>query len=130
MPIELSFHEDGHIIEYRLTEPLDISELSALFETDTQHRDSVDFTVHSITDCSQLRSLPRNWLGAKSGPGLHHPRSGEIVIVGVTPGLKVLVDTMMKIARFKRVKLVNTLNEARTYLHDVVTQEHANPPVE
>ncbi len=125
MPVELKIEENGHLIHYTFTDPWEITDLLAAYRKEEEYRNSVNYTVHSLTELSKMRRIPRNWLEARQGPGMKHPRSGEMVIVGVAPGIKIILDTIFKIARYKRVKMMNTAEEGIQYLRTVISHEQA-----
>lgn len=104
MTVKFEVTNDGYLIRYTIADPLDMNELMQAYTQEQAHRDSVPHVVHSLNDFSNMRRIPKNWLTARSGPGLKHPRAGEMIFVGLAPGLKILVETIMRITRFKRIK--------------------------
>lgn len=56
-----------------------------------------------------------------------HPRSGEMIFVGINPGLKVLVDFLLKMSRYRRVKLFDNMEEAQVYIDALVEHTKAQP---
>jgi hypothetical protein len=52
---------------------------------------------------SSIRRIPPNWLVAKAGPGLTHPRSGRMLFVGISPGLSIIIRTILRIARYEKM---------------------------
>jgi hypothetical protein len=120
MPVELKFSDNRRYLIYKITEPFDINDLMRAYEKEREYRDSVDYTLHSITDMSALRRVPPNWLTAKAGPGLTHPRSGSILLVGLTPGYKILLNTITKIMRFNRMQFFNTYAEAEAFMEKLI----------
>lgn len=122
MPVDIQFSQDKRYIVYTFTEPLSIDELMTAYTQEKAYRDSVEYTVHSIVDMSPLSGIPRNWLTAKAGPGLTHPRSGKILFVGISKGLQIIVRTILKVARFNRMEFFNTREDAETRM-DALLQE-------
>ncbi len=81
MPVRLQIIEDGFVLHYTISDPWEVSELLTAYDEERAHRDSVAHVVHSINDLSGTRKIPRNWWSARQGPGLTHPRSGEMVFL-------------------------------------------------
>jgi hypothetical protein len=125
MPVQLEFSENKRYIIYTLTDPLDMNELQRVYQKEKEHRDSVDHTVHSIVDMSRVKGIPRNWLTAKSGPGLSHPRSGKMLFVGISPALKTLVSLILDIMRYRKMEFYNNFDEAETRMKDLLRDEVA-----
>ena len=125
MPVTVEMTYEGYVLHYEFSDPWDIPDLVAAFEEERKLRESVDHTLHSIIDFSRARSIPRNWLQAMRGPGLTHAKTGELVCVGLSSGLKMLLDIVLRLAKFKRVKLVDTLEEAHAYMQPLVEATRA-----
>jgi hypothetical protein len=123
MPVQLAFSESKRYIIYTLTDPLDMNELQRVYQKEKEHRDSVDHTVHSIVDMSRVKGIPRNWLTAKSGPGLSHPRSGKMLFVGISPALKTLVSLILDIMRYRKMEFYNTYAEAEARMQELLREE-------
>lgn len=120
MPVHLQLSDDQRYLIYTITEPLSLDELMIAYQQERGYRDSLPYTVHSIVDMSGVKRIPPNWLTAKAGPGLTHPRSGEILFVGVSFGIKIILDTLMKITRYQRMKFFQTRAEADAYMAELV----------
>ncbi len=125
MPVHLQLSDDQRYLIYTITEPVALDDLLLAYQQERSLRDSLPHTVHSIVDMSGVKRIPPNWLTAKAGPGLTHPRSGEILFVGVSFGLKIILDMLMKITRYQRMKFFRTRDEADAYMADLVKR----PPI-
>lgn len=123
MPIKFEVIEDGHAVHYTIEDPIEIRELMETYKKEREYRDSVMHTVHGLVDMSRLRRVPTNWLFARQGPGLSHRTSGELLFVGLHPGVRIIIDTVLKLAQYKRIKLFKELSEARQYLHNLIASE-------
>lgn len=124
MPVNLELHPSGHYIIYRIAEPWTIAELNEAYVREKQLRDDTPHTLHSITDFSGVVRIPNNWLQSRTGPGFSHPRSGYIVLVGQRPLVKAIVDVILKIVRYQRVKQFDTFEEAEAFLQGVLADEN------
>lgn len=122
MPVAINLIEDGYVIHYEFTEPFLIEELLTAYQQELAFRNAAPHTLHSLTDFSKVTGIPKNWLQARSGPGLKHPRSGEMIFVGVRPGLKILLNTILKITRYERIKLFDTPEAAMAYAHQLAEE--------
>lgn len=120
MPVHVQLSDDQRYLIYIITEPFKLDDLLLAYQEERRLRDSVPYTLHSITDMSAMKRIPPNWLTAKAGPGLTHPRSGEILIVGVSFGLKMILDMIMKITHSERMKFFTTREEADAYMAELV----------
>lgn len=125
MPVQVQLSDDQHYLIYEISEPLMMDDLMAAYKREGEIRDSMPHVVHSIVDMSQLRRIPVNWLTAKAGPGLTHPRSGEMLFVGVSVGLKMIVQTIMRIMNYKRMKLFDTREQAEAYMQRLIDQPNS-----
>lgn len=120
MPIEFKIEDDGWIIHYNITDPLEIKELLETYKQERAHRDATPHLVHSITNMTGVRRIPRNFMSAGSGPGLKHPRSGELIIIGLSPMLSRIIEPILRLARFNRLKVMKTEAEAFAQLRTLI----------
>lgn len=123
MAIEILFDESKRFIVYNLSDPITLADLYTAYDQEREFRDSVDHTVHSIVDMTNVKRIPPNWLTAKSGPGLSHPHSGQMLFVGLSPGLKIIVSTITKIMRYDKMKVFNTREEADEFMAWLLRQD-------
>lgn len=125
MPVDIEFSPNKRYIVYTITDPMNMPELFEAYAKEKSYRDSVSHTVHSIVDMSRIRRIPPNWLTAKAGPGLTHPRSGYMILVGLSVGFKIILQMIMKVMQFDKVRFVETREEANAILNDVLQAEDA-----
>ncbi len=126
MPVTVQLSDDQYHLIYELKDPLQINELMDAYDREKEMRDSISHTLHSLVDMSQVHRIPRNWLVAKAGPGLTHPRSGSMVIVGISSGLKTLVQIILKITKYDRIQFFESREDAETYMADLIQQTKAS----
>jgi hypothetical protein len=120
MPVTVELDYDGYILHYKITDPLDLTDLLKAYDVERELRDATPHVLHSINDFSELRQIPKNWLQARSGPGLKHPRAGEMIFIGLSPGLKIVVDIILKLTRYTRIQNFRTKEEAEPYIQALV----------
>jgi hypothetical protein len=123
MPVDVQLSENNRYLVYMITEPLKIDELLAAYHKEKELRDSIPYTLHSIVDMSLVKNIPPGWLTAKAGPGLTHPRSGMMLFVGLSPGIRMIVNVIMQVTRFTRIKSFNTRAEADTFMQAVIADD-------
>ena len=96
-----------------------------VYDEERDYRDSIPHTLHAIIDMSKVKRIPPNWLVAKAGPGLTHPRSGYMLFVGVSYGLRIMVEIILKIAKYKRIQFFESREEAETHMAELVQKTKA-----
>lgn len=120
MPVNVRLSDDKRYLIYEMSEPLEIAELMDAYRQEREYRDAHDYTMHSLVDMSKVNRIPPNWLTAKAGPGLTHARSGRMVFVGISYGLRIIVQTILKIARYDKMQFFDTYEEALDYMVELV----------
>jgi hypothetical protein len=123
MPVDVQLSENKRHLVYTITDPLKIEELLEAYQREKALRDSIPYTLHSIVDMSQVKNIPASWLTAKAGPGLTHPRAGMLLMVGLSPGIQMIVKVIMQVMRFTRVKSFKTRDEANEFLQTLLADE-------
>lgn len=123
MPVNIEFSSDKRYIVYTITDPMNMTELMNAYAQERTFRDSVPYTLHSIVDMSQIKRIPPNWLTAKAGPGLTHPRSGFMLFVGLSMGFKMILQTIMKIMRYEKIHFFDTRTEADAFMAELLQKE-------
>ncbi|MCA9906938.1 MAG: hypothetical protein KC547_23945 [Anaerolineae bacterium] len=102
-----------------------MEEILEAYKKERAFRDSTPNTVHSIVDMSQVARIPKNWLTAKAGPGFSHPRSGIIILVGLTPGLRIILQVILRFTKYPRLRYFETRAEAEAFVRDLIATELA-----
>jgi len=125
MPADVRLSDDQNYLIYELSDPLTMDELVTAYDEEKRLRDLIPHTLHSITDMSKVRGIPHNWLTAKSGPGLTHPRSGLITIVGISVGLRIIVNTIFSIVGYRRVQFFAAREDAIAAIEKEIEKEKA-----
>lgn len=120
MPVDVKLSEDQYYLIYTFTEPLEMKELMEAYKKEKELRDSRPHTVHSIVNLSALSRIPPNWLTAKAGPGLTHPRSGRMAFVGLSYGIRIIIQTILRISRYDRIQFFEKYEDAQAYMDELV----------
>lgn len=124
MPVTLDLRENGHVIYLIITDPWSIQDVASL---QGQNRAYLDASSHRVHTLVSIRSqhVPSGIFSARpSRPGLANPHSGQIVIVGAPTFLKVIAETMFKIAHYTRSSFFDTEEQVWTYLRHLITEEN------
>jgi hypothetical protein len=127
MPVLVELDPDKRHLIYIISDPVTIDDLLAAYEQEREYRDSIPYTLHSLVDMSKLRSIPPRWLTAKAGPGLTHPRSGEMVFCGLSTSLKIIVQTITRITNYQRMKFFESRDQAEAYMTKLIAKGESQP---
>ncbi len=127
MPVKVSLDPQKRHMIYEISEPVTIDDLLEAYEQEREFRDSIPYTLHSLVDMSKLRSIPPRWLTAKAGPGLTHPRSGEMVFCGLSTSLKIIVQTITRITNYQRMKFFDDREKAEAYMAKLIAKTDSQP---
>lgn len=128
MPVTVDLIHDGYVLHYVFTDPWTIEDLLRAYDQERRFRDAAGHTVHGYIDFTAARRIPRNWLQARHGPGLNHPTSGELICVGLNRSLKIILEVVLRLTNFTRIRLFDTPEEAEPYLVELVAQTKAEAP--
>ncbi len=123
MPVDIEFTHDQRLLVYQISDPFEIEEILEAYEKERAFRDSTPNTVHSIVDLSRVTKIPKSWLTAKAGPGFSHPRSGIIILVGLTPGLKIMLRVILRIMKYTRLRYFDTRDEAEAFVRELLSED-------
>lgn len=123
MPVDIKLSDTHRYIIYEMSDPLNMDELMMAYAQERKFRDAHDHTMHSIVDMSGVGRIPPRWLTAKAGPGLTHPRSGYMVFTGVSLGLKIVLDTILKFARYEKVVMADSREDAQVKMIEILKKE-------
>lgn len=123
MPASVRLSDDQEYLIYNMSDPLSMEELMAAYQEERRLRDSIPYTLSSIVDMREVRGIPRAWLTAKAGPGLTHPRSGSILMVGVSRPIMTLVKIIFSLTRFTRMQFFEDYAEAEARMQELIKQQ-------
>src|SRR5262249_33371736 len=111
-----------YILHYTIVDPWEIPDLLEAYKKEHAFRDSTDHVVHSVNDLSRARRIPENWWNARHGTGLTHQRSGEMIFFGISPAIRVVLDTILKTSIYKRVVICANAEYAWKYAHELAAR--------
>jgi hypothetical protein len=123
MPVSIELSDNNRYIIYEMSDPVNMDELMHAYAKERKFRDEHDHTMHSIVDMSGVGRIPPRWLTAKAGPGLTHPRSGFMVFTGVSLGLRIVLDTILKFARYEKVIMAESREDAQAKMMEILKKE-------
>jgi hypothetical protein len=125
MPVSMEIREKGRVLLVTYIDPVNLDDVDEMARQGLLHRDSVPHTVHVIFNFSRFTSPPLGMLRARFSPVFTHPRSGEIIFVGINLTLRSL---MLLSASFtgnaRRLKFFQHEAEAWTFVRQVITDAH------
>ncbi|SRR5258708_168360 len=125
MPVNLEVKDNGRVMFWRFVDPWSLAELKPLTIQARDILQQATFTVHSIADLRQAHRVPSGVLSARQVTTWHHPRSGQLAVLGASPFIKVMMETIFRIARFDRFRLFDDEAEALAYLQSLIAEEAA-----
>jgi hypothetical protein len=125
MPVDLEMKENARVMFWRFVDPWSLAELKPLTIQARDILQEATFTVHSFADLRQAHHVPSGVLSTRQVTTWHHPRSGQLVILGASPFIKIMLETIFRIARFDRFRLFDDEAEALAYLRGLIAEETA-----
>ncbi|MEP7285273.1 MAG: hypothetical protein ABI947_05840 [Chloroflexota bacterium] len=124
MPVSMELREQGHVTYYVLADPWLITDLTSLYPRDNRYRNTVDFKVHTVMNFGDVRHIPANVITAKQdAPAFEHPASGQLLMIGANSFVRIMAETIFRLAHYKRASFYNTEAEAWAYIRQVIAEE-------
>jgi len=123
MPVTFELQENGTVMYWKIEDPWKLSELLMYYKQAETIFNNSSHVIHSLVDVRYARQKPAGVLSARHSTTWHHPRSGQTAIVGASPVVKVMVETIFQLVRFNRARFFDSEVEARNYLLMLVAQE-------
>jgi hypothetical protein len=123
MPIRLELTENGHVMYWHLEYPWTIEELTKLYPLARKYLDEATFTLHSLVDATAIKTVPANTLQARQTSTWKHPRSGHTVVITTSNFVSSMVSAIFRLARFEKIKFVQTEADGLSYLRPLIAQE-------
>ena len=124
MPVSMEIRENGHVIYFLVTDPWQVSELAPLYAEENSYRDTVNFKVHTFLNFSQVNHIPTQIMSAKRGaPDPTHPSSGVIILVGAKSFVKIMLEVILRLTHFERVRLFDTEAEGWAFTRQIIAEE-------
>lgn len=123
MPIVQTLEADGRILRVVFSDPWTLEEMLAAFEESRPYLDAASKPIHLLADMRGAVRTTHGALRAREAPILRHPMGGEIAVFGVNLAGRILAETVLKLARFKRAQFFETEEEARAYLNKLIAEE-------
>ncbi len=123
MAVTFELQENGSLMYWKIEDPWQLNELVGYYKQAAMILDNAPHMVHSLVDVQHVRQIPAGALSASHVTTWRHPRSGQTAIVGATPLIKAMMETLFQLVRFNRVRFFNDEVEARNYLLRLIEQE-------
>src|SRR5258708_28743950 len=122
MPVDLELKDNGRVMVWRFVDRWSLAELKPLTLQARDILKQATFTVHSIADLRQAHRVPSGVLSTRQVTTWHHARSGQLAVLGASPFIKVMLETVFRIARFDRFRLFDDEAEAMAYLRGLIAE--------
>jgi hypothetical protein len=116
MPVSLELEENGTLLVWKFSDPWTVPELVVHYPKTAEYFNNAQNTIHSLIDFRNVRTLPANVFSARNTTTWNHPRSGQMVILGASPLIKNLLEVILKLVRFERIRFFESEEEARAYI--------------
>src|SRR5215467_10874218 len=117
MPVTLNLIEDGHIIHITITDPWKTSEITTLYPLVEATLNKAHYKIHTLADVSQTKQAPGNIFKSRlANANYSHPNTGVIAIVGASPVVKVMAETLFWLARYERARFFATYDEGLHFI--------------
>ncbi|MFN7210689.1 MAG: hypothetical protein ACK4P1_09910 [Aggregatilineales bacterium] len=123
MTITVALELNGRILRVTFVDPWNVDEMMEAFAESERHLDAATQTLHMLVDMSQAVRTTHGALRAREAPILRHPMGGEIAVFGVNLSGRILAETVLRLARFKRAHFFETEAEARAHLNKLIAEE-------
>jgi len=116
----MQLREGGHVFLFVLTDPWTLEELNLKLSQDAEIRDSAKHTIHAIVDLSGIKEIPIGLMSTHKSPDLTHPTRGYVVVVGATPLLASLSQTIFRVAGFRQYVFKADLEAGLEFLRETI----------
>ncbi len=123
MPVTQVLEENGRILRVTFTDPWSADEMVAAFEESNRYLDAATKPIHVLVDATQAIRTTPGALRAREAPVLRHPMGGELAVFGMNLAGRILAETALRLARFKRAQFFETEAEARAHLNKLIAEE-------
>ncbi len=126
MTVQLELIENGHVLHYVFTDPVDMRELEAFNRQEKEYYDVVTHRIHSLVDIRQMTHVPQGALHVRIRPNLTHKNSGHLVLVGASTLIRMLAETATRLAHFGHIEFFSEIDPAWAYLRDLIAKGTSN----
>ncbi|MCS6871451.1 MAG: hypothetical protein NZ571_08330 [Anaerolineae bacterium] len=123
MPVTQVLEADGRILRLTLADPWSVEEMIAAFKESERYLNAATKPIHLLADLTRTARPPQGVMRAREAPNLRHPMGGEIAIFGVNLTGRIMAETVLRLARFKRAHFFESEAEALAYLNNLIAQE-------
>jgi len=123
MPVVMTYAEEKRLIEFTVTDPWDMADLSEAIGKSVEHLDAADKPLFLLTDMTNGRSIPSGILRQSNTATLTHPNSGYGAVVGANMLVKRMANIMMTLARYKKFGFFDTREEALAHIQKLIEEE-------
>src|SRR5438128_4715631 len=116
MPVTIELQENGSVVYWKIEDLWKLSELITYYKQAEAIFNNSSNVIHSLVDVQYARQIPAGALSVRHSTTWHHPRSGQTAIVGASPLIRAMAETIFQLVRFNRARFFDSEAEARNYL--------------
>jgi len=121
MQVSMELRENGWVINFVFTDPWTIQELAPYMAEDQKLRDQSPHPVHMMLNLTNAKRLPQGAISLRhNSPDLNHPTAGHIVLIGTNSFVRSVSETVFRLSRVTRFKIVATEAEGWEYLREFI----------
>ena len=129
MPITLRLCEDSRILVYTIVGRWEIPDIVGKFEEERTIRDRVQHRIHMFVDLRAMQNVPAKLIAIRGAPGMTHPTSGHVAIVGASAIARTLGQSLFRVLGFDRAHFFDSEDDAWIFLRSVLAAEaHTSRP--
>src|SRR5262249_32655564 len=123
MPVTVDYASPEHIIHYVISDPWTIDQFVATFHDAKAFLDQANFPVHWVVNLGGTIKDPSGVLRPREHPAFTHPHTGYVVFCMTNALARRIVETMLRLARFKRTGFFQTEEQAYQFVRDQIAKE-------
>jgi hypothetical protein len=123
MPLLLEHIEQGYANHVTCVDPWNLDDAHTILGRILEYMNTIDFTVHGVVDVTQTRHVPSGIMTLDIESITGHPRCGFIVLYGGATLVRAQMQLVFRLEQFKRFYMVDTLEQAITFVRDAVASE-------
>jgi hypothetical protein len=125
MPITVALEEDGRVIRGVLVSPINADDLDLYFAQTQVYYDAAKAPLHGLLNLHGVSTMIPGLIdkGAQS-PALTHTMAGLIAVIGAGTTSRLMVEVVLRVVRFTRIKFFSSEAEALAYLRHLIATEN------
>jgi hypothetical protein len=125
MSVEIEFAKNDRVVVAKYSGQMTAAHMITVVNSLNTTLERTSLPIHNITDLSQATAFPANMLSVIRGLQkiLRHPMMGTFVIVTSTTFYHVMINAIVRVFPFLKIRVVNTLPEAWAEIDSLLAAE-------